>query len=260
VSLAVGAAGIALLAWTGRLRRWIAPLLQLGCGFVVVVLLNPTYWAHTGIELLPWLSLTAGFVVASAVRATARGRNGRRSGGVPVSVCVGAAAALLVFAVPIRNLNWQAGEGSPYGFGYRDRAEIETVGRYVRDHSTPADPVVTPPILAFVANRRELVPYLELAGIVDELDEAVRQRGYVAALTESNLRYESFWAGVDASRAREAPAIHAAIQERRVAVVINDSPDDLMPFPLLDVARDTLAASRYSLEFVSAHYEVWLRR
>jgi len=60
VSLGAGAAGIVLILWTGRTRQWTMILLQLGCGFVFLVLLNPTYWAHTGIELLPWLSLSAG--------------------------------------------------------------------------------------------------------------------------------------------------------------------------------------------------------
>ena len=261
VSLAAGTAGIVLIAWFGRVRHWISVLLQLGCGFVVLVVLNPTYWAHTGIELLPWLSLTAGFLISRAVPAlfpgTSTGSSGPRA---PAIVCATVAMLVVLFVAPIENLNWQAGDGSPYGFGYRDRAELEAVGRYVREHSAAEDLVVTPPIIAFVANRRELVPYLELAGLVDDLDRAVKEGGYLAALTDDNLRYESFWAGVEGSKAREAPRIATAIRQRRVPVVINDSPDDLMPFPLIDVAPATLVDSAYSLELATAHYDVWMRR
>jgi hypothetical protein len=261
VSLAAGAAGIVLIIWTGAARRWIAPLAQLACGFVALDLLNPTYWAHTGIELLPWLALAAGFLVVRAVRAFLPGVLPAGSAPrTPVIVCAAAAALMLMVVSPIENLNWQAGDGSPYGFGYRDRGELERVGRYVRDHSMPADAVVTPPIIAFVANRRELIPYLELAGLVDDLDRAVREGGYFAALTDQNLRYESFWAGVEGSKVREAPRIATAIRQRRVPIVINDSPDDLMPFPLIDVPPGTLVDSAYSLELATAHYDVWLRR
>ncbi len=261
VSVAAGAAGIVLMLWTGRARHWMMILLQLGSGFVVLVLLNPTYWAHTGIELLPWLSLAAGFLVARAVPALVPGVRGDLSSPrAPAIVCAFIAVVLVTFVAPIENLNWQAGDGSPYGFGYRDRAELETVGRYVREHSAPGDAVVTPPIIAFVADRRELVPYLELAGLVDDLQETVHSRGYFAALGDSHLRYDSFWEGVDASRAREAPRIETAIRQRRVPVVINDSPDDLMPFPLVDVRPATLVDSAYSLEVATAHYDVWMRR
>ena len=276
VSLAAGAAGIVLVLWTGRARHWMTVLLQLACGFLLLVVLNPTYWAHTGIELLPWLSLFAGFLLARAVpavfpgstniestrsaQAVAQRPSGKPSPRAAAIVCIVLAAVLLTFVAPLENLNWQAGDGSPYGFGYRDRAELEAVGRYVRQHSAPGDPVVTPPMIAFVANRRELVPYLELAGLVDDLHRAVKEGGYFAALTDQNLRYDSFWAGVEGSKAREAPRIATAIRQRRVPVVINDSPDDLMPFPLIDVPAATLVDSAYSLELATAHYDVWMRR
>jgi hypothetical protein len=256
ISLALGAAGVGLIAWTRDARRWEMPLLQLGCGFVVLVFLNPTYWAHTGIELLPWLALAAGHLVARAVSAVAGDRRPR----MPVIVSVGAAAGMLVFVAPIRNLNWQAGDGSAAGFGYRDRAELERVGRYVRDHSAPNELVVTPPMIAFVANRTELIPYPEIAGSVQQMTDIVRRRGYVAALTDPDVRHESFWASVEASRDREALRIAAALQARRIAVVIDDSADDLMPFPMVDISPDVLAKNGYSLESASAHYDVWLRR
>jgi hypothetical protein len=261
VSLACGAAGAALILWTRRAAAWTGPLLQLAAGIVVLVLLNPTYWAHTGIELLPWLSLCGGFLVASVVRALRR--QPRTEGRVPSAkayACAVAAAMLLVIAAPVRNLNWEAGDGSTNGFGYRDRREIARVAADVRDHTDAQALVATPPIIAFAADRRELVPYPEIAGTVDELTEAVRRRGYLAALRDPDLHGGTFWDAVDASRERIAPQIAAAIRDRRLGAVINDSPDDLMPVPFVRVPQDALEASGYRLESASAHYDVWLRR
>ncbi|MGE5242592.1 MAG: hypothetical protein ACM3SQ_00005 [Betaproteobacteria bacterium] len=103
VALALGGMGVVLLFWSGAWRRWTAPLLQLASGFVFLVALNPTYWAHTGIELLPWLALPAGYAVASIGRPATRAR---------ALLCTAAAGALLFTAVPVVNLNWAAGVGS----------------------------------------------------------------------------------------------------------------------------------------------------
>ena len=261
VSLACGAAGAALMLWTRRAAAWTGPLLQLAAGVVVLVLLNPTYWAHTGIELLPWLSLCGGFLVASVVRALRRsaGPHGRVSA-ARAYTCAAAAAVLLLTVTPVRNLNWEAGDGSTDGFGYRDRVEIAKIAADVRDHTDALTPVAAPPIIAFAADRRELVPYPEIAGTVDELTEAVRRHGYLAALGDSDLRGGTFWDAVDASRERIAPQIASAIHQRRLGVVINDSPDDLMPVPFVHVPQSALEASGYRLQSASAHYEMWVRQ
>ncbi len=262
-SLACGAAGGALILWSRRTRAWRGPLLQLGADFVVLVLFNPTYWAHTGIELLPWLSLAAGFLVAGVVRALRRPASRAEAAGriqsARVWACAAAAAGLLIFVAPIRNLNWEAGDGSTYGFGYRDRSEIEATAAFVRARTGPQALVAAPPIIAFAADRRELVPYPEIAGTIDALTEAVRRRGYIAALRDPDLRGGAFWDTVDASRERIAPQIASAVKDRRVAAVVNDSPDDLMPVLFVALPQNTLEAAGYQLESASAHYDVWLR-
>jgi hypothetical protein len=264
ISLALGIAGTALLLWTRQTLHWIGPLLQLVCGGVVLVLLNPTYWAHTGIELLPWLSLAGGYLVAMAWahvfrRIRAPGRATAPGGSGPVGVCLAGAAALLLFVIPIHNLNWRAGdEDCVYGFGYRDRAELERVGQFVRAHAAADAPVATPPIVAFIANRGEVVPYQELAGEIDELTEIVRRDGYLAAVTSDTLRHRSFWDSVEASRDRTRPTLDAALERHQTPVLINDSPADLMPVLLTDVSQAQLEAAGYRLEMVTAHYEAWL--
>ena len=262
VSLALGLAGAALILWTRRAAAWAGPLLQLACGFVLLVLFNPAYWAHTGIELLPWLSLCAGWLVASVVRAV-RQPAARQSTAVRVSparvyACAIAAGALLIFFAPVRNLNWEAGDGSIYGFGYRDRRDIAAAAAYLDAHTDAQALVAAPPIIAFAADRRELVPYPEIAGTVDALTDAVRRRGYLAALRDPDLRHASFWESVDASRERIAPQIAAALKDHRLAALVNDSPDDLMPIQFVDVPQAALEADGYQLESAFAHYDVWL--
>ncbi len=249
LGLAAGAAGVVWLAWTGRARRWAGPLLQLASGLVFLVLLNPTYWAHTGIELLPWLALSGGALVA-AIPA-------RRT---PAMVCAAGAIAMLVYVAPFHNLNWEAGDGSTYGFGYRDRHEILAAADYVRAHSQGDALVATPPIIAFAANRREVVPYGEVAGEIDEITAIVRRDGYLAALGSDDLRGRTFWDSVQASRDRMAPAIDAALGARRIAVVIDDSQDDLFPVPMVTFSQEQLERAGYQLGSVWPHYEAWIPR
>jgi hypothetical protein len=175
-------------------------------------------------------------------------------------VCLGAAILLLVEVAPVRNLNWQAGDGSVYGFGYRDRAELETMGLFVRTRAAANDLVATPPIIAFIANRREIVPYAELAGEMDEIAEIVRRDGYMAAVRNGGLRQRSFWDSVEASRDRMAPTLERALREHRIAVLIDDSPADLMPVPLINLSAERLQDYGYQLESVSRHYEAWVPR
>lgn len=256
ISLATGLAGAALVVWQRRVRDWLLPLTLLAAGFVFLVALNPTYWAHTGIELLPWLALLGGWLVAATIRSLAR-RQQHRAAAV---ACAIVAAALLVYVAPIRNLNWQAGDGAVYGFGYRDRAEIATMAAFVRAHAAPDALVAAPPIIAFAANRREVVPYAEVAGDVDEIANLIRTRGYLAALTDPSLRGRSFWDSVEASRDRMAPALADAVRSHRAAVVIDDSPDDLLPLPLVNLPPPALEAAGYDLSSVSTHYEAWIPR
>jgi hypothetical protein len=283
LALAIGGMGVVLLAWTGAWRQWILPLLQLASGVVFLVLLNPTYWAHTGIELLPWLSLPAGYLIAafgsvivgglrqrrtSAVerRPTGRrattGRTPRRpaSDRLPVIACAAGAVVLLVTAVPFRNVNWQSGDGSPFGFGYRDRSEIAAAAAFVRAHAARDDLVATPPIIAFAANRREVVPYAEVAGEVDELTASVHREGWLATVRDEAGTHGSFWESVDASRTRMEPVLARAVRSHTARVIIDDSADDLFPIPMVNVRQDALEASGYRLGAVWPHYEAWVSR
>lgn len=261
VSLALGLSGTALMFWNGEARRWFGVLVQLLCGFVFLVLLNPTYWAHTGIELLPWLSLAAGYLVAAVLRALEPARKRRRRAGRGAAfVAAAVAILLLVFVAPIRNLNWEAGDDSVYGFGYRDRTELDAVAQFVRSHSSPDALVATPSIIAFAANRRQVVPYPEVAGEMDELTTIVRRSGYLAALKDAAQRQRPFWDSVEASRDRMRPRILDALHAHRLAVVIDDSPDDLMPVLFVDLPQATLETERYGLESAFAHYDAWIPR
>jgi hypothetical protein len=251
LELAAGAAGLALVLVTrvaGGWRAWALPLLNLGFGILLLVVLNPTFWAHDSVELLPWLALFGG-VIAS-------GRPSRRA----LMAAIAGAALLLVFVAPIRHASWGPGTASAYGFGYRDRAEIDRVASFVRAHTTPGEPVATPPILAFQANRPELVVYPELAGTIMTLEREVAAKGIVGALRTTDVGQAMFWDEVSASRDVWLPTLAAAVAQQRVGAVINFSPADLFPVPLIDVPDAPLRAAGYSPRMVTEHYVVWVLR
>jgi len=261
VAFAFGVAGAVLMSWD---RVWRQSILWQICAAVIfLVLLNPTYWAHTGIELLPWLSIAAGYLIARVIgleRQLPYGASSSvRPGRLPVWICAAAAVFLLVVVSPVRNLNWTAGDGSPYGFGYRDRAEISRLAAFVQSRSAEDDPVATPELIAFAANRRELVPYAELAGDIEELTDTVRREGYLAAVSRSPLRQRTFWEGVDASKERIAPVIAEAVTRGRLGSVVNYSSSDLFPIALVDVPDEALKAAGYDIGVVTSHYEGWAR-
>jgi len=253
VSLALGAGGFVAIAWGRRWRPWALPLALAGSTFAFVVFVNPTSWAHDGIELLPWLSLAAGALVADVVRA-ARGDRAVRP---PAVAGVAVALILATTAVPIRNLNWQAGDGSVAGFGYRDRAEVEALASYVRRETGPDDLVATPPIIAFAANRREVVPYPEVAGQMLEVEALVAERGLGGALADSSMRERTMWDTIEASRDRWLPVLAQALGDRRARIVVNFSDDDLFPILLIDVPADALTRFGYTVGFRTAHYTAW---
>lgn len=243
VPLAIGAGGLVAAIVGGRLRAWMLPLLNLAIAFVILVIVKPVYWAHNGIELLPWLSLFAGSVMALR----------------PAQMLLPAATAavLLLTVVPVRNLNWQAGAGSVYGFGYRDRREIAELAEFVRQQAPDTSPVAAPPILAFSANRAELVPYPELAGRMEELEAIVSQQGRIGSL-RSGAETRTFWAEIETARGRWLPRIIEAIRARRLPIVINSSEDDLFPIRLIDVPESILVSAGYSVGKSTPHYRAWV--
>jgi hypothetical protein len=256
VELAAGAAGFALVLWQHRLRRWALPLLHLAFGFVLLVVLNPTFWAHDSIELLPWLALLGGVLVADL--AMAFGRHTRDAPSRPAAVAALVGAVLLfVIVVPLPHANWGPGAGSGFGFGYRDRAEIDRVAAYVRSKTAPGALVAMPPILAFQANRPELITYPELAGTMMTLGREVKAKGFATTLKTSEVGQRMFWDEVAASRDVWLPDLAEAIQARRLGAVINFSPADLFPVPLIDVPDQALRAAGYVPGLVTEHYTVW---
>lgn len=258
LAFAAGAAGLTLLLVTRDARRWHAwalPLLNLGFGILLLVVLNPTFWAHDSVELLPWFALLAGVLVQGV--AAARRASSRHSRGAVVAALAGA-AVLLMFVTPLRHANWGPGAASAYGFGYRDRAEIDRAASFVRTHTSPGEPVAMPPILAFQANRPELVVYPELAGTIMTLEREVKEKGILNALRTTEVGQAMFWDEVNASREVWLPTLATAITHRQVGAVINFSPADLFPVPLIDVPDAPLRASGYSPALVTEHYVVWI--
>ncbi len=259
IAFASGIVGLTGVVRTGRARRWMLPLLHLGFGVLLLVVLNPTFWAHDSIELLPWLALFAGVLVADVAAAWGwTGGEGETPSRATAVVMLGVAVALLVFVTPIRHEGWGPGASSAYGFGYRDRSEIDRVAAFVRARTRPGELVAVPPIIAFQANRPEVVVYPELAGTMMQLEQEAAAHGWVQTWRQSAIGRRMFWDEVAASRDAWLPRLAGAIQRHTAGAVINFSPDDLFPIPLIDVPDATLRQYGYVPGLTTTHYEVWI--
>jgi len=260
VEFAFGLVGLALIVWTGRLRAWLLPLLNLACGIVLLVVLNSTFWAHDSIELLPWFALFGGALVADVAAAWRRrpaAGGARRVTRALAAVAVAAAIGLLAFVTPIDHPGWGPGAWSGYGLGYRDRTEIDRIAAFIRARTTPAQRVAVPPIIAFEANRPELVVYPELAGTMMEIERDVTKRGVWWTLRRSGIGRDVFWNEVASSREVWQPRLLAAIRQHRIGAVVDSSPADLFPVPLIDVPDAALREAGYAPTLTTQHYTVW---
>ncbi|MDE3155398.1 MAG: glycosyltransferase family 39 protein [Acidobacteriota bacterium] len=261
LAFAAGVVGLVIVVVAGRARRWALPLLLLGAGFLLLVVLNPTFWAHDSVELLPWLALFAGVTVAAIADAWRRPADEAET----IRLSRGAAAvaaivtlALLVFVTPVRHEGWGPGASSAYGFGYRDRSEIDQVAAFIRARTSPGERVAVPPILAFQANRPELVVYPELAGTMMQLQAQVTAQGWLRTWRQSDIGKKMFWDEVAASRDAWLPMLARAIEQHTVGAVVDFSPDDLFPVPLIDVPAPTLRQYGYTPGLATTHYQVWV--
>lgn len=254
LSLAFGFAGLLWLTWAARVRAWTLPVLMLASAVLVVVLLNPTYWAHAGIELLPWLSLLAGALVAETWRTWSRpGPERTRS-----LTSAGLGVWLAVLVVPVGHQNPDGQRTGPPGFGYRDRAEIADLARAIREHTSPGDRVAAPPLIAFAANRREVVPYPEVAGTMMALNALVETDGLLGAVGHTSMRRQDVWERIVESGDAWLPRLAQAIQTHEARVVVNFSPDDLFPVLMIDVPAETLEKFGYTVLHRTAHYTAWM--
>lgn len=151
--LPLGLAGI-LFSATGRPQR-ILTALSLHFMLVAVFFLffSSTLWAHNMIDLLPSLSVGAGYGLWKVRQQITMGRG--RSWSTAAVI-----ASILIFlplgAFDFRN-NYQ-------GWGYLPRRQVAEVSRLIRHHTPENRPIYAPQYLAAEAGRVRIGDYEELLG------------------------------------------------------------------------------------------------
>ena len=249
VSVALGLAGLAWTALTRPGRNWVLPVLQLVTTSIFVIVLNPTVWPHYLLELLPWLTLMAGNLLAAASRSLRR-LDRRRTG--TVIVLVGLGCALLTLAA----FGTKSRRSWTYGFGGMSRDEIGGLVAYVRAHSAAAQKVAVPSLVAFGANRNEAIPYAEITGTLLELQHRVAAVGYRATYFERmHLPDRYFWKEVASARQAMMPGVRTAVVRRAIPVVIELRGG--APVAYYDFTPAELRHSGYAPSFATEHCVVW---
>jgi hypothetical protein len=248
-SVALGLAGLAWTALTRPGRFWALPVLQVLATSIVVIVLNPTVWPHYLLELLPWLTLMAGNLVADVSRSLRR-LDRRRARAVIVSVGLG--CTTLAFAA----FGTKGRRPWTYGFGGRPRDEISRLVAYVSAHSLASEKVAVPSLMAFGANRNEAIPYAEITGTLLELQHQVAAVGYRATYYERmRLPDRYFWREVASARQAMMSGVRTAVARREIPVVIELRGD--IPVAYYDFTPHELRQSGYVPSLVTEHYIAW---
>jgi tetrahydromethanopterin S-methyltransferase subunit F len=151
--VAIAFVALVLLAM-GRKNTWL-PFVVLGPSLLFFAGISPTVWDH---NLVPWLlplGLMTGIVVGEIPRFFVAREKGEAPG---LIVPILAASSLCFAAASYPLVRW-------HGAGF-DREELAAAAQSVQTASRITDRIYAPGYFAFASNRRLLVPYQEVAGLV----------------------------------------------------------------------------------------------
>lgn len=244
--LVVAVVGAVWIVAAQAAARWRPVLLAALVGGVFVLVLKPIGWGHNALELLPWAALLAAAAISRGAEL------------VPTRHASLAAAGLVAGLLAV-TLLW-------FGFGPQVRgprrwisqAEIRALAAATRASSAPYQRVFVPSLVAFAADRRELVVNFEIAAWSRELTEQAEQEGLSALLGDlGRLRGRPYFRVVDDSLAATAEAAVAAVRDRHLAVVA--TPHAVARSPLFPFALDgeLLRVAGYRPIASTSHYLLW---
>jgi Dolichyl-phosphate-mannose-protein mannosyltransferase len=247
VNIVLAIPGLFLIKF--RTRQWTLVLLHLVFASFVIAL-NPTFWPHNGIELLPWLSLLGGVFISEigkyAIRLVRRQEK----------LVTWKAIGLLLFLLGFGGL-LQASFGD-WGFGFRSREELQTMADRVRMRTPPDEPIMVPNMIALLAERIEFIRYPEVLGSIIEQTRSVNQRGFLNSLILLP-RNRSFSQNVTASSRNWTPYVLQAIKSKKLKAFINSAPADKGVASLI-LPEKFLNANGYIIDFKTEHYTLWIPR
>lgn len=248
LTVVVGLGGLVWVASMARARRSELLFWLLAGSFVWVIVLNPGLWAHNVIELLPWLAVAGGWLLADLGGLEARSRRGRTAGLAALGVL--ALASVAAF-----------GGSGPTSFalalGGLPRDEVTAAAARIREAAAPDERVAVPGHLAFEANRIEAVPYPEVTPTVVEVRDRIARDGLVATIRELRGAREQFWEQVFRQLERWRVAQLRDVASGRIPVVVNSQRDEGPPWVQVPVAL--LEGSGFVRTFVGRRYVVWAR-
>ena len=217
-------------------------------------LLSPTAWGHNYLEGLPFIAVIAGFGLLALYRAIRNLITAERAPRPDWIWAIGGGGLTLIcllMVTPLINENWL--HDSVYGFGFVPREEISQIAATVQRATAPTDAVVAPSFISFAANRPQLIRYPELYGAYREA-KAVYQR-YGFWIARQRLGSVNFFSLISDTAHYWTDPITNAVANRRVKVVVSDSPIQLLPLVL--VQPELLANSGYRPNLHTQHYTVW---
>jgi len=217
-------------------------------------LASPTAWGHNYLEALPFIAIIAGIGAIAAIDALRNLITSETPARADWMWAVGGGLFILISLMsitPLVNENWL--RDSVYGFGFVPRGEIAQIADAVRRASGPGDSIVAPSFVCYAANRIELIRYPELYGVYREARAEYEREGFFAA--RRHLGDQDFFGLIADTAHFWTDQIRTSVTDRKVKIVISDSPLQLLPLVL--VPSQMLADSGYRPILRTAHYTVW---
>jgi hypothetical protein len=165
----------------------------------------------------------------------------------------GAAVIVLSLAWITLTVNQKWLRGGVFGFGFVPRSEVTQLAQEIARATEPGDEIIAPSFLCFAANRTELIRFLETYGVAREGEAELARYGFWRA--RDHLGRANFYQLIAETANHWAGPIQRAIGDRKVKVVVNDSPIQILP--IVHVPDEMLTANGYRLALETEHYAVW---
>jgi hypothetical protein len=219
-------------------------------------ILSPTAWGHNYLEALPFIAIVAGIGLLRMWSALAAVVTEEAAAPAQWSQLIGGATFILLclaWLTPLVNENWL--RGSVYGFGFVPRSEVASLARVIDRATAPGDEIIAPSFVCFAANRTELIRYPETYGVFREGEAEYARDGFWRA--REHLGRADFFRLIEQTAHFWTEPIGQAIAARKVKIVINDSPIQMLP--LVHVPSAILSAHGYRPALETEHYVVWVR-
>lgn len=237
VYIAAALVSVVMLTIEGRARQWGLVIVLAVVSLVFGPVLKPVIWSHNAIEVLPWACLLCGWLLleigkwlASLLKSLRSPPYHLRAVSRLALTSIGMLGVVSLWPAHIEPLN-----------RWIDRDSLNSMATFLAQNTPPGAVVVAPAIISFAADRRDVVPYLEIDGAMTDLERTVAAEGWRGALAKSKHRRSMRMApAVDESIHQSMPAVLNAIRTGRVAAVHNcertvgwSSGVELLPRPLV---------------------------